>query len=161
MAVATQRPQTPLAGRSHAPGTAAAVALAEALAGIGDRWSLAIVAQLAHGPQRFSDLASAVAPIARTVLSERLRRLSDLGVVGRRQYSDSPVRCNYRLTLAGAELARVCGVLADWSSCHLGNGDHVLAHAGCDAHVQPAYQCERCGDVAARDVTSRSGPSPA
>ena len=60
--------------------------LAKALALVGDRWSLAVVAQLTVGAQRFNDLADALKPIARTVLSERLRRLEDAGIVTRRQY---------------------------------------------------------------------------
>ena len=133
---------------------ATASALATALSTVGDRWSLAIVAQLAVGPQRFNDLALSVAPIARTVLSERLRRLEEAGVVARKQYSETPVRWNYRLTMAGADLARVCAVLADWSSRHLGDGTAVLVHDGCGAEVTPAYRCDDCGPVTAREIAS-------
>lgn len=128
--------------------------LSRALATVGDRWSLAIVAQLTEGPQRFNDLAAAVAPIARTVLSERLRRLEEAGIVSRREYSQSPQRWNYRLTMAGADLARVCGVLADWGSRHLGDGSPALRHSTCGAPVAPAYCCDECGTVAARDVAT-------
>lgn len=131
-------------------------ALGRALVTVGDRWSLAVVAQLVQGPQRFNDLAAALAPIARTVLSDRLRRLEESGVIARRQYSDAPVRWNYRLTVAGAELARVCGVLADWASRHLGDGEAALLHRGCSAQVMPAWRCEECGPVPAREVYDSS-----
>jgi len=39
-----------------------------ALATVGDRWSLAVVAELVAGPCRFNDLAISLKPIARTVL---------------------------------------------------------------------------------------------
>lgn len=128
--------------------------LDHALQVIGDRWSLAIIARLVEGPQRFSDLATAVAPIARTVLSDRLRKLEDAGLVHRRQYSQSSSRCNYRLSLSGADLARVCAVLADWSSRHLGDGSPVLRHVDCGHSVVPAYACESCGPVSPRVVTA-------
>jgi DNA-binding HxlR family transcriptional regulator len=129
--------------------------LAKALAVVGDRWSLAVVAQLTEGPQRFNDLAAALKPIARTVLSERLRRLEDAGVVTKRQYSDAPVRWNYRLSVSGAELARVAGVLADWGSRHLGDGMPALMHSECGTGVMVAWHCADCGPVAPKDVITR------
>ena len=126
--------------------------LAQGLVAVGDRWSLAVVAQLVKGPHRFNDLAIALAPIARTVLSDRLRRLEEFGVISRRQYSSAPVRCNYRLTMAGAELAPVCGVLADWAARHLGSGGPALLHRGCGGHVAPAWRCDECGAVPPREI---------
>jgi DNA-binding HxlR family transcriptional regulator len=126
--------------------------LADALALVGDRWSLAVVAQLVHGPQRFNELADALAPIARTVLSDRLRKLEVGGIIVKRQYSENPPRARYRLTLAGAELARVCGVLADWSARHLGDGAPAMTHAACGGAITPVYECVRCGVVPAREL---------
>ncbi|MBC7645011.1 MAG: helix-turn-helix transcriptional regulator [Thermoleophilia bacterium] len=123
-----------------------------ALATVGDRWSLAVVAELVAGPCRFNDLALGLKPIARTVLSDRLRRLEEASIITKRQYSDAPVRWNYRLTLAGAELARVCGVLADWGSRHLGDGSPALMHAMCGSAITPVYSCEQCGVIPAREL---------
>jgi len=123
-----------------------------ALATVGDRWSLAVVAELVAGPCRFNDLAISLKPIARTVLSDRLRRLEEASIIAKRQYSDAPVRWNYRLTLAGAELARVCGVLADWGSRHLGDGSPALMHATCGSAITPVYSCEQCGVIPAREL---------
>ncbi len=127
-----------------------------ALTVVGDRWSLSVVAHLVDGPQRFNELAEALAPIARTVLSDRLRKLEAAGVITKRQYSESPPRANYRLTLAGAELARVCGVLADWGSRHLGDGSPAFVHATCGSAVVPVYECGDCGRVSARELASRA-----
>ena len=123
-----------------------------ALATVGDRWSLAVVAELVAGPCRFNDLATGLKPIARTVLSDRLRRLEDASIIAKRQYSDAPARWNYRLTLAGAELARVCGLLADWGSRHLGDGSPALMHATCGSAITPVYSCEQCGVIPAREL---------
>ncbi len=126
--------------------------LDRALEVVGDRWSLAVVAQLTAGPQRFNELAESVAPIARTVLSDRLRRLEAAGVLSRRQYQDSPPRWEYRLTIAGAELAKPAATLADWGSRHLGSGQPVLRHAVCGSEVTPAYRCLACGPVSPREI---------
>jgi DNA-binding HxlR family transcriptional regulator len=132
--------------------------LAQALATVGDRWSLAVVASLTEGPQRFNDLADALVPIARTVLSDRLRRLEDSGVIAKKAYSQTPVRWSYRLTLAGMDLARVCGVLADWGARHLGDGGPALVHdseACSGGAVTPVYSCDSCGVVPARELMRR------
>jgi DNA-binding HxlR family transcriptional regulator len=129
--------------------------LAKALGIVGDRWSLAVVAQLTEGAQRFNDLAEALKPIARTVLSERLRRLEDASIITKRQYSDAPVRWNYRLSVSGAELARVAGVLADWGSRHLGDGLPALTHEECGSGVMVAWHCADCAPVTAMAFTTR------
>jgi DNA-binding HxlR family transcriptional regulator len=129
--------------------------LAKALTVVGDRWSLAVVAQLTEGAQRFNDLADALKPIARTVLSERLTRREAAGIITKRQYSDAPVRHNYRLSMSGAELARVAGVLADWGARHLGDGMPALTHEECGSGVMVAWHCSECGPVAAKAVTTR------
>jgi DNA-binding HxlR family transcriptional regulator len=153
--------QTPLADPAAHAGTDdarrgfAELPLAKALTVVGDRWSLAVVAQLTEGAQRFNDLADALKPIARTVLSERLRRLEDAGIITRRQYSDAPVRWNYRLSVSGAELARVAGVLADWGSRHLGDGLPALTHAECGGGVMVAWHCSECGPVSPKAVATR------
>jgi DNA-binding HxlR family transcriptional regulator len=121
---------------------------------VGDRWSLAVVAALVAGPQRFNGLAEHLAPIARTVLSDRLRKLEISGIVAKTSYSDAPVRYEYRLTPIGGELARACGVLADWAARHLLGMGHALEHEGCGADVVPSYRCARCGPISPREARS-------
>ena len=49
--------------------------LAEALARVGDRWTLLVVEALLDGPGRFNDLLGQIPGIAANILSERLKRL--------------------------------------------------------------------------------------
>ena len=49
--------------------------LAEALARVGDRWTLLVVEALPGGPQRLNDLLGQIPGIAANILSERLKRL--------------------------------------------------------------------------------------
>ena len=50
-------------------------ALADALAAVGDRWTLLVVAALLERPRRFGELQEEVRGIAPNVLSQRLRQL--------------------------------------------------------------------------------------
>ncbi|MFL5894157.1 MAG: winged helix-turn-helix transcriptional regulator, partial [Thermoleophilaceae bacterium] len=61
--------------------TTAATALDRALAAVGDRWTLLVVASLLGGPQRFGDLEESVSGIATNVLTQRLRALQEEGLV--------------------------------------------------------------------------------
>src|SRR2546421_382163 len=79
-------------------------ALADALATVGDRWTLLVIAALLDGPRRFGDLQDAVEGIAPNVLTQRLRALERNALVVARPYSDRPPRFVYELTAAGQGL---------------------------------------------------------
>src|SRR5690348_15717590 len=112
--------------------------LAEALARVGDRWTLLVVEALLGGPQRFNDLLGQIPGIAANILSERLKRLERDGLLIARPYSERPPRAAYQLTADGAELAGALRLLAQWGSR---NADPVdaLRHLACGkigrAHV--------------------------
>jgi DNA-binding HxlR family transcriptional regulator/peroxiredoxin len=88
-------------------------ALSQATAIVGDGWSWLIVQEIARGHTRFDDLTEALG-ISRKVLSERLHRLVDRGLVMRQQYSDAPPRFEYLLTEMGRALLPVLVGLQDW-----------------------------------------------
>src|SRR5579862_8108565 len=79
--------------------------LAEALARVGDRWTLLVVEALLTGPRRFNELLDQLPGIAANILSERLKRLEREGLLVARLYSDRPPRAAYQLTAEGRELA--------------------------------------------------------
>jgi DNA-binding HxlR family transcriptional regulator len=72
---------------------------------------LLIVRELLCGSRRFNDIRRGVARISRTVLSDRLQELVDVGVATRVAGEHGP---EYALTAAGAELAAVVAALATW-----------------------------------------------
>ena len=80
-------------------------ALADALATVGDRWTLLLVAALLDGPRRFGGLQEEVEGIAPNVLSQRLRTLERNALVVTRPYSERPPRFVYELS-AGARAGR-------------------------------------------------------
>ena len=86
--------------------------LAEALARVGDRWTLLVVEALLGGPQRFNDLLGQIPGIAANILSERLKRLEPEGRLIARPYSERPPRAACQLTAEGTELAGALRLLA-------------------------------------------------
>ncbi|MFP5375874.1 MAG: winged helix-turn-helix transcriptional regulator [Acidimicrobiia bacterium] len=115
--------------------------LERAVARVGDRWSLLVVAALLGGPRRFGELQEAVTGIAPNVLSQRLKHLEREGVVVAESYSARPPRFAYRLTAAGQDLAGALRLLALWGSS--GPGDDVV-HAACGTALEPAWWCPTC-----------------
>jgi DNA-binding HxlR family transcriptional regulator len=91
--------------------------MARALERIGDRWSLLVIRDLLTGPKRFTDLAQRLGGITPKTLTQRLRELTDDGVVtvdrkpGRREVW-------YGLTAMGQELAPVVDGLSWWGLRH-------------------------------------------
>ncbi len=129
--------------------------LAEALTGVGDRWTLLVVAALVPGPGRFGEVQQAVTGIAPNVLSDRLRRLERAGLVLATPYSDRPPRFAYELTAAGRDLAAALRPLADWGARH-GPGDGAPRHAACGTEVEARWWCPTCArpveDLEAEDL---------
>src|SRR3954449_1785521 len=90
--------------------------LADALARVGDRWTLLVVAALLDGPKRFNELQDELGGIAPNVLSSRLKALTEHALVLAQPYSARPPRFAYELTESGRELAGALRLLADWGA---------------------------------------------
>ncbi len=82
---------------------------------LGDRWSLLIVRELAMaGPQGFNALATGLpGHISRSVLTDKLHKLEDLGLISRQARSGRTEP--YRLTSAGEALIPTLLSLRDWA----------------------------------------------
>ncbi|OMI38955.1 HxlR family transcriptional regulator [Streptomyces sparsogenes DSM 40356] len=107
-----------------------ACGIAQAAAVVGDWWSLLVLREIARGHVRFDRLAGELG-VSRKVLSERLRTLTDHGVLERRPYQDRPPRYEYVLTERGHGLVPVLVSLQDWADRWL-LGDGTLTGAGHD-----------------------------
>ena len=91
-------------------------AVAHALDLVGERWALLVVRDLVLGPKRFTDLLAGLPGASADVLTQRLRELTEAGVVDRRRLSPPAASWVYELTPWGAELAPVVLGLAQWAS---------------------------------------------
>jgi DNA-binding HxlR family transcriptional regulator len=71
---------------------------------IGGAWTPNIFFYLKEGPRRFSELRDDIGGVSAKVLSQRLRRLEDDGLVHRQVVPTSPPTVEYSLTELGFEL---------------------------------------------------------
>ena len=89
-------------------------AIAQALDVVGERWALLVVRELVLGPKRFTDLLAGLHGVSSDVLTQRLRDLSEAGVVRRRRLAPPASSWVYELTEWGAELEQIILELAHW-----------------------------------------------
>lgn len=127
---------------------------------LGDRWTLMICSQAFVGVTRFEDFQSRIG-IARSLLTERLRRLENGGVLARHRYLERPPRDEYRLTDRGEDLFNTALMILRWEG--LWHHDpklraHNLTHS-CGHRLVPQCRCSHCDtEVLARDVNALLGP---
>src|SRR5436190_2625773 len=87
--------------------------IARALEVVGERWTLLIVRDVFLGVRRFDALQENLG-VARNVLTDRLNRLVEEGILERVRYSERPERYEYRLTRKGRELEIALIGLRQW-----------------------------------------------
>jgi DNA-binding HxlR family transcriptional regulator len=91
--------------------------IARSLEVIGERWTLLILRDAFSGVRRFEDFQRDLG-ISRGILTQRLQRLCDEGILERRRYCERPERFEYRLTPRGRDLRPVLKSLARWGDRH-------------------------------------------
>ncbi|MCB1454253.1 MAG: helix-turn-helix transcriptional regulator [Rhizobiaceae bacterium] len=135
--------------------------LARGLGLFGDGWSLLILRDLWLGVSRFDDIARNLG-ISRNLLTSRLKKLSQSGLIEARAYTERPPRHDYVLTEAGGELVPILAALAAWGDRHIsgpGNEPMHFRHLGCDHVITPRLGFPECGEALSADtLTAESGP---
>ena len=137
------------------PETIATSALADALSSVGDRWTLLIVAALLDHPSRFGDLQRDLGGIAPNVLSGRLQKLEQQGLVVADAYQERPPRFFYELTDSGRALAGPLRLLADWGARHAESAE-PLRHSLCGTALEARWWCPSC-ELPVRDDATDDG----
>ena len=134
--------------------------MARSLAILGDRWTLLILRDAFLKVRRFDDFQKSLG-IARRVLSERLQKLVDGGVLIRVSYQENPERFEYRLTQMGLDLYPVVLSLVHWGDKYFGGteGPPILhTHKECGHDFQSVLTCSHCSEaVLPHDVIARPG----
>ena len=94
---------------------------------IGDRWTLVILRSALYGVRRFDDFQVEL-EIPRSVLSNRLAGLVELGVMERREYREDGqrARIEYPLTEMGRALSLPFMAMTEWSDHWIGNDTSPL-----------------------------------
>jgi DNA-binding HxlR family transcriptional regulator len=117
--------------------------LADALAAVGDRWTLLVIAALLDAPRRFGELQEEVSGIAPNVLSQRLRQLERNALIVARPYSERPPRVVYELSASGQELAGALRLLAGWGARNA-EGGVAPRHTVCGTPMEARWWCPTC-----------------
>ncbi len=91
--------------------------IAGALDIVGDKWTLLVLRDLLDGNTRFSEFERAPENITTNILSDRLRRLEEHGLIVRRRGAGR--RHEYHLEPKGEALRPTILALAAWGNAHL------------------------------------------
>lgn len=123
---------------------------------VGEWWTLLIVRDALRGARRFDDFKAT--GIADNVLSARLKRLTQAGILKRQRYQTHPDRYEYLLTEKGRALGPVVLALRSWGKRFTKGSDasHVV-HKACGGNVELDLRCAKCNR--AIDGTEIAGQS--
>jgi len=113
---------------------------------VGEKWSLLVLREAFFGLRRFDDFHRALG-CARNLLSERLAKLVDHGVLERVEYQEPGQRRRheYQLTEKGLDLAPALVALMQWGDRWTADPDGPpveVLHRGCGAKVSAVLACE-------------------
>jgi len=106
---------------------ASACAIARSLNVIGDWWSLLIVRDALAGARRFGEFQKKLG-LAKNILSARLRKLVETGILKTAPASDRSAHNEYLLTEKGEQLYLVLAALWQWGEKYsFGPGEQELS----------------------------------
>jgi DNA-binding HxlR family transcriptional regulator len=134
--------------------------VAQCLDVVGEWWSLLIVRDAFLGVTRFDDFQARLG-ISRNILTQRLNRLVEGGILKRVPYSDHPPRSEYRLTGKGRDLWPVVTAMRQWGDRWAAPGGPPVEtrHTGCGHIAMAVPTCSHCGEpLDARSVIALPGP---
>ena len=89
-----------------------------------DSWSLLIVRDIVYfGKKTFGEFRTSQEGIARNILSNRLARLVEQGILTRRPHPDDGRKDLYELTETGLDLIPILLAMAKWGATHFAESD--------------------------------------
>jgi DNA-binding HxlR family transcriptional regulator len=123
--------------------------IARSMAILGERWTLMILREAFMRARRFEDYQQGTG-MARNILTDRLNKLVDAGILERRPYAEHPGRTlyEYRLTQKGLDLYPVLVSLMQWGDRYggLDTPPVTLEHKECGRLSTPRFVCSECGE---------------
>ncbi|MBZ9643871.1 helix-turn-helix domain-containing protein [Streptomyces sp. PSKA30] len=133
--------------------------IAHALEIVGERWTLLVVRDALFGVRRYNDFLVHLG-IPRAVLSARLQKLTEQGLLEKRQYQQSPPRDEYVITERGIALWPTLRALGLWGREHVTETQlRYFRHADCGTELGPYGECPTCAIVVpVEDVLMEPGP---
>lgn len=142
------------------PGGPNAIAMSYGL--LADEWSLWILRQALRGATHYTDWVHS-GPIPGSALTSRLSSLVEGGLLEKTQYSDRPVRHEYRLTARGRQVWPILIAMWGWERQWVEDSGYELPrmrHTTCGSFSDPLLTCAECeGEVVWNEVAGEVGPS--
>ncbi len=127
---------------------------------LGDRWSLVVLRDITFGGhRRFRELLRhSVEGIASNVLADRLRRMSDAGLLSRHGDPSHRQKVDYRLTEPAIQLVPVMAQLGAWGTRWLPTSPELAIRAELLAEGGPELWSRFMQEL--REVHLRGGAFP-
>lgn len=100
-------------------GSACSGSMMRAMQLLGDSWTLMIIHSLMSGTRRFGALLDRLDNVSPKTVSQRLKKLEELGFVYRHAYAEIPPRVEYSLTDKGRALADILDAIKDFGEKYL------------------------------------------
>lgn len=126
----------------------AAGPLAQALAVLGDKWSIEVLVCALFGIHKFGSFAPQIG-ISTNILSDRLGRLVDTGLLERSEEGGGQRKGLYLLTRKGRDFYGILVALQRWADTWIEQRVRSpvrLVHSPCQAPLQPVVKCAACGE---------------
>src|ERR1700753_1004765 len=136
--------------------------IARSLDEVGEWWSLLIVRDCTQGSRRFDEVQRELW-IARNILTARLARLIELGIIEKFPLEDRANTDGYRLTPKGEQLFPVLIALKQWGDCWIAEDGKERITLVDEETGQPvdeiAVQNTKRKKLSFRDVRFAPGPA--
>jgi len=116
---------------------------------IGDRWTFMVMRETFFGVRRYDEFSKRLG-IATNILSDRLQRLVDAGLLEKAKYRDKPDRYEYRQTDMGADLYGAYLTMIAWGDKWLAGPKGpplILRHKTCNKDFSAEVVCSHCDEL--------------
>lgn len=142
-----ERPRPQRRSRPSRPGGDVDTSFFHVVDVVGDRWTALTFSAALFGLRRYDEFQDRLG-IATNILADRLRLLTEAGVLERVPYRQRPERHEYRLTDKGRDLFGFVVVVSQWAERWLAADVRqplALRHRGCGEILHATLVCGHCG----------------
>ena len=120
--------------------------LARTLNILGDRWTMLVLHRIYKNINTFKELEEALDSIPTNILSDRLKLLTENGLISKELYSEHPPRYEYIITEKGKDFNHVFNSMIIWANKYLEDCNRTIVHKKCNNKVSIEYYCEECNE---------------
>ncbi len=126
-----------------------------------DSWTTLILRDVFAGISRFGQFQEDLG-LSKKILTARLDRLVEEGILEKRPYTDRPPRYDYLPTAKGAELFSIIGAIMAWGdrwTAGPAGPPALIRHLSCGAHTTAKVVCDQCGEpLELHAIRAEAGP---